>query len=209
MAHTIQFKDVRNRGLTTTPLCAIITPNAVLDKDESVLDPNRLGVIMANIVKIEESDLEKERQKIQRLKKKQEHIQAQIEVAEENIRVLERYFQKKGVPTQTEEPTTSPNGKYTIERPVEAFRRIAKDDFRGRGFREREIREFANSNGVRTKDGTRISRAYSRTILRDLVDTGFLVKPERGIFRHHEGEAESNGPSTRIRTRFPNTEKNQ
>ena len=68
---------------------------------------------------------------------------------------------------------------------TEAYKELSKDYLRGETFRERQIRELSDKEGLRI-NGKPIARPYSRTIIRDLLDSGFLEKVERGLFRYKQ-----------------------
>ena len=66
--------------------------------------------------------------------------------------------------------------------PKEAYRQLAKTHFKDKSFREKDIRELANKEGLRVRDKL-IANSYSRSILIELRQEGFLEKVDRGVFR--------------------------
>ena len=91
---------------------------------------------------------------------------------------LEEGLTEGGIESEDETLTASLIGKS----PKSAYKELAKTYFKDKSFREKDIRERANKEGLRVK-GKLIASSYSRSLLIELRKEGFLEKLDRGLFR--------------------------
>ena len=139
---------------------------------------------MSQTLKIDGKIVEREKKNLEKLLKKRELLNGQITIAEENLRVFERFLVTQEQPLPIDE-TTTPTGIFTNKVARDAYEEIAKDHFKGKAFRERQVRDYANEEGLRVK-GKPIYRDYSRTIIRGFLEKDIWEKVDRGLFRHKQ-----------------------
>ena len=135
---------------------------------------------MNNFIKIYEEHLKIEQDKLIKIFEEILPMEQKRDLIQKNIEALEHLIKSNKVLVGSE--SILQIGRFVDKSASEAYKELAKEDFREKGFREREIRELVSKEGLRIK-GKPIARPYSRTIIRDLLDNEFLERVDRGLFR--------------------------
>jgi len=71
--------------------------------------------------------------------------------------------------------------------PMEAYKYLAKNYFKNRAFREKNIRELANEKGLLV-NGKLITGSYSRAVITRLLEQREFVKVKKGLYRDAESK---------------------
>lgn len=138
---------------------------------------------MDNISQIYEKELKNEEENLTAILEEIAPLARKKAIIEKNIESLKHLISSK---KEIDKPISiSESGSLAGKTGTEAYRELSKDYLRGEPFRERQIRELSIKEGLRIK-GQPIARPYSRTIIRDLLDSGFLEKVDRGLFRYKQ-----------------------
>lgn len=132
---------------------------------------------MDNIIQIYEEHLKIEQDKLMEILDKIVPLEKKRDLIQKNIEALEHLIR-----SNVESKSILQTGRFMDKSASEAYKESAREHFKEKGFREREIREFVTKEGLRIK-GKPIARAYGRTIIRDLLDKDFLERLDRGLFR--------------------------
>ena len=139
--------------------------------------------------------LKEDQIKLEGVMEKFKPLEQEVKHLEQNIRQYkflisseenpDRITRTRGETTTT--TTTTPKkstSTHTVssESLTQKYKELIPSHFLYNSFREKEIREFADSTGFRIR-GKLISSSYSRAVLFDLVQENFLEKPEIGLYR--------------------------
>jgi len=66
---------------------------------------------------------------------------------------------------------------------IDVYKELAKDHFKEKSFKEKDIRELATEKGLRVR-GELISGSYSRATIARLLEKGFLEKVALGLYKY-------------------------
>ena len=148
---------------------------------------------MNDIIKIYKDHLESEKRRLLEVSEEIAPLERKKNRIEQNIKALEHLIGSQKETGENESLTGSLVGMSGYE----GYKKLIKNSYINVPFREREIRDHTNKEGLRIK-GKPIARPYSRTIIRDMLENGFLEKIDRGLFCLKKQEKETE-PIRRIR----------
>jgi len=128
------------------------------------------------------------------------HLKKSVEAYETLIVLEEEVPETLNALYTTTEPLTIERFSNT---PAEdAYKELAKTDFKDKIFTKDDIKNSADKQGLRTRKDKFVSDSYCRAILSNLVASGFLVRPSKGKYRYNEQQQKdsqsSQGPLRQI-----------
>jgi len=91
----------------------------------------------------------------------------------------------EGAPKSKSEPL---GGVLIGKSPMKFYKELAQNYFKDTQFREKDIRELANKEGLRVNEEL-IAGSYSRGIIAKLLEKGFLEKVDRGLYQTKKSKA--------------------
>ena len=135
---------------------------------------------MNNIIEIYKSQLIIEQERLLEISEKILPLEQEKARTEQNINSLEQLIGSK-------EKSVKPEsiGNLANKAPIEVYKELAKDYFKDKSFKDKDIREVANKEGLRVRDEF-ISGSYSRALLARLLEKGFLEKIGKGLYRYKQ-----------------------
>ncbi len=139
--------------------------------------------------------LKEDQIKLEGVMEKFKPLEQEVKHLEQNIRQYKFLISSEENPDRitrtrdetTTTTTTTPKKSTSThvagaESLTQKYKELIPSQFPYNSFREKEIRELADSMGFRVR-GKLISSSYSRAVLFDLVQEDFLEKPEIGLYR--------------------------
>ena len=81
-----------------------------------------------------------------------------------------------------------PINHLTDKSAIDVYKELAKDHFKEKSFKEKDIREIASEKGLRVR-GELIAGSYSRAIISRLLEKGFLEKVAIGSYKYKKSKA--------------------
>jgi len=135
---------------------------------------------MNNIIEIYKSQLIIEQERLLEISEKILPLEQEKARTEQNIKALEQLIGSK-------EESVKPESIINLagKPPIEAYKELAKDYFKDKSFKDKDIREVANKEGLRVRDEF-ISGSYSRALLARLLEKDFLKKAGKGLYRYKQ-----------------------
>lgn len=137
---------------------------------------------MSNRISILRSWLEEAEKDLQNLMEKIAPWLKEKENFEKKIKYIENLISLEEDTEEAEVISTTTIGKLTGKNAIEAYKELFKTDFKDRTFKEHEIREFANANGLSVRNNP-LRASYGRSLLKDFVKDGLIVRVGRGEYR--------------------------
>jgi len=135
---------------------------------------------MNNIIEIYKSQLIIEQERLLEISEKILPLEQEKARTEQNIKALEQLIGSK-------EESVKPESIINLagKPPIEAYKELANDYFKDKSFKDKDIREVANKEGLRVRDEF-ISGSYSRALLARLLEKDFLEKVGKGLYRYKQ-----------------------
>lgn len=142
---------------------------------------------MSDVVKLLEEHLEKKKAELQKLQREMDPLERKRIAIQEDMRAYEHLIasEKRNSEPVIEQESLEITGVLVGKRGLEAYKELAAFHFGDRAFKEKDIRDISNQEGLRIR-GKPISGSYSRNLIIRLLDEGLLEKVERGSYRATE-----------------------